>query len=502
MVKTYSEYKRHEPEQTILYKVLEEHAQTFFAMIAGDPDRKNLPTFIKHEFDKFLSCGILSKGFVRLKCDDCSHSIIVAFSCKCRGFCPSCAGRRMSERSIHLADNVIPFVPTRHWVLSVPFELRYWMASDDKLVKEVNRILCAEINNYLRKKARKFGIRGGETGIVSYLQRAGSALNLNLHFHLLALDGIYTVDEEGDAIFHRVSGIHEHEVSRVVEGVSRRIIKHLRKSGKLSSEGENVYIGDQTDDLDLTLSHLKRASISSRIALGPRAGLKVRRIGASFGYEEEIAKSQGYGCASKNGFSIHAATSIKAHERDRLQQLLRYVGRGPLVNDKISLDQNGNILYELKKSFDGATHVLLSPLEFVEKLASIIPPPYRHQVNYYGCLSSHSKIRPLIVLSPAVDVGPEEKKSSPGVLLDERLGASQEEKAEKPSTYIPWAELLKRTFAIDLTVCPCCGGGVRVIAAIIRKEAIQEILEHLNLPTGPPKRERFYETEYVYENFA
>jgi hypothetical protein len=502
MANTSAEYKRHEPEQTILYKVLEEHTQTFFDTIAGDPDRKELPDFIRREFDKFLSCGILSEGFVRLKCDDCTHSIIVPFSCKCRGFCPSCAGRRMSERSIHLVDNVIPFVPTRHWVLSVPYELRYWMASDDELLKEVNKILCDEINNYLRKKARKRGIKGGETGIVSYLQRAGSALNLNLHFHLLAIDGIYTVDGEGEPIFHGIPGIHEHEVARVVDGVSRRVIKYLRKSGKLSLEGEEVQIDDPSRDEDLTLSHLKRASISSRIALGPRAGLRVRRIGGSFGFEEEIPKSQGYGCASKNGFSIHAATSIKAHERDRLEQLLRYLGRGPVAHDKISLDHNGNILYELKKSFDGATHVLLSPLEFIEKLASIIPPPYRHQVNYYGCLSSHSKLRPLIVSGQQAVAEPAEKKPSPGVFLEELRSGDLEEEAEKPSRYIPWAELLKRTFGIDLTVCPHCGGHVRVIAAIIRKEAIQEILGHLNLPTGPPKRATPSRTEYVYESFV
>jgi len=502
MAKTYPEYKRHEPEHTILFRVVDEHAPFFFAMIAEAPDRNALPGFIKREFDKFLSCGILTEGFVRLKCDDCTHSIILAFSCKCRGFCPSCAGRRMSERSIHLADNVIPFVPTRHWVLSVPFELRYWMASDDKLLKEVNKILCDEINNYLRKKARKLGIKGGETGIVSYLQRAGSALNLNLHFHLLVLDGIYTVDGEGDPVFHRIPGIYEQEVGRVVDGVSRRVIKYLRKSGKLPIEGEEVCIADPTSDEDLTLSHLKRASISSHIALGPRAGLRVRRIGGSFGYEEEIPKSQGYGCASKNGFSIHAATSIKAHERDRLEQLLRYLGRGPVAHDKISLDHNGNILYELKKSFDGATHVPLSPLEFIEKLASIIPPPYRHQVNYYGCLSSHSKLRPLIVPDQQVNAGPAEKKPSKGVLLEELLSGDFEEVAEKPSRYIPWAELLKRTFGIDLTVCPHCGGHVRVIAAIIRKEAIQEILGHLNLPTGPPKGARPSGTECVYESFA
>jgi len=139
------------------------------------------------------------------------------------------------------------------------------------------------------------------------------------------------------------------------------------------------------------LSHLKRASISSRIALGPRAGLKVRRIGSSFGFEEEIPQSQSYGCMSMNGFSIHAATSIKAHERDRLEKLLRYLGRGPVSHERISLSEGGNILYELKNSYDGASHVMFSPIEFIEKLASIIPPPYRHQVNYYGCLSSHIK---------------------------------------------------------------------------------------------------------------
>jgi hypothetical protein len=136
---------------------------------------------------------------------------------------------------------------------------------------------------------------------------------------------------------------------------------------------------------------------------------------------------------------------------------------------------------ELKKSFDGATHALLSPLEFIEKLASIIPPPYRHQVNYYGCLSSHSKLRPLIVRDQQVNSGPAEKKPSKGVLLEEFLSGDFEELAEKRSRYIPWAELLKRTFGIDLTVCPHCGGHVRVIATIIRKEAIQEILGHLHL---------------------
>jgi hypothetical protein len=91
MTKTFTEYKRHEPTQSLLYQVLDQNIQEFFDTVAQDPDHKALPDFIVHEFDKFLKCGVLSEGFVRLKCDECTHSIIVPFSCKCRGFCPSCA---------------------------------------------------------------------------------------------------------------------------------------------------------------------------------------------------------------------------------------------------------------------------------------------------------------------------------------------------------------------------------------------------------------------------
>ena len=185
------------------------------------------------------------------------------------------------------------------------------MAADDELLKKVNRIFCDEIRNYLRKKARRLGVKGGETGIVSYLQRAGGALNLNLHYHLLVLGGLYTTGEGGEAIFTRIPGIHNDELARVVRGVSRRVIKYLRKAGRLSEDGEEVFIGDASDEYHEALSHMKRASISSRIALGPRAGLRVRRIGSSFGFEEEVPKSHSYGCVSMNGFSIHAATSIK-----------------------------------------------------------------------------------------------------------------------------------------------------------------------------------------------
>ncbi|MFN9744547.1 MAG: transposase zinc-binding domain-containing protein [Betaproteobacteria bacterium] len=73
-----------------------------------------MPRFIKDEFEAFLECGILAHGFLRLRCGECCHDKLLAFSCKRRGFCPSCGARRMSQTAAHLVDHVIPHVPVRH----------------------------------------------------------------------------------------------------------------------------------------------------------------------------------------------------------------------------------------------------------------------------------------------------------------------------------------------------------------------------------------------------
>ena len=170
-------FERRKPEDSILYKIVAENVETFLDMASAQDDKSSLPYFVRKEFEDFLACGQLSEGFVRLQCDGCGAGHLVAFSCKKRGFCPSCAGRRMNERAFHLGDHVIPWVPTRQWVLSLPFQLRFWVANDDVLLKKVSKILVDEINNYLRKKARKMGVIGGETGIVSFLQRSGNSIN-------------------------------------------------------------------------------------------------------------------------------------------------------------------------------------------------------------------------------------------------------------------------------------------------------------------------------------
>jgi len=87
--------------------------------------------------DATLECGIQTHGFLGLRCGKCGHDKLLAFSCKRRGFCPSCGASRMSQTAAHLVDHVIPHVPVRQWVLSLPIQLRLLLAAQPELVTPV-----------------------------------------------------------------------------------------------------------------------------------------------------------------------------------------------------------------------------------------------------------------------------------------------------------------------------------------------------------------------------
>jgi hypothetical protein len=117
---------------------VQQHAATFFAQ-AEDAAGADLPQFVQDEFDAFLGCGILTHGFLRLRCGDCGHDKLLAFSCKRRGLCPSCGARRMSQAAAHLVNQVIPHVLVRRWVLSLPIPLRLLLVAQPELVTLVRQ---------------------------------------------------------------------------------------------------------------------------------------------------------------------------------------------------------------------------------------------------------------------------------------------------------------------------------------------------------------------------
>ena len=150
--------ERHRPEQTTLYRLVQQHAATFIAETEAATGAE-LPRFVKDEFDAFLECGIRAHGFLRLHCGECGHDKLVAFSCKRRGFCPSCGARRMAQTAAHLVDRVIPNVPVRQWVLSLPIPLRLLLAAQPKLVTPVLQVVHRVITRFLLNQA---GVKSDE----------------------------------------------------------------------------------------------------------------------------------------------------------------------------------------------------------------------------------------------------------------------------------------------------------------------------------------------------
>ncbi|HYR95385.1 MAG TPA: transposase zinc-binding domain-containing protein [Candidatus Binatus sp.] len=107
-------------EGTVLHRVVREHFETFRAEVAARTDTDGLPKFVEREVREFLTCGVLARGLARVRCEGGAFERLVPFSCKRRGFCPSCGGRRMAELAAHLVDAVLPHVPVRQWVLMLP----------------------------------------------------------------------------------------------------------------------------------------------------------------------------------------------------------------------------------------------------------------------------------------------------------------------------------------------------------------------------------------------
>src|SRR3989454_3004516 len=140
-------------EATVLYRVVAEELETFLAR-QQQRDRPP-PQFVEREFRSFLDCGVLARGFLRLRCPSCGYDRLLPFSCKRRGVCPSCNGRRMADTAAHLVDRVFPVVPVRQWVLSLPFALRYRMVYDAHLTSDVPNVFVRVLFGQLRRRASK-----------------------------------------------------------------------------------------------------------------------------------------------------------------------------------------------------------------------------------------------------------------------------------------------------------------------------------------------------------
>ncbi len=310
-------------------------------------------------------------------------------------------------------------------------------------------------------------VSGGHTGSVTLIQRFGSALNLNVHLHMLFLDGVY-VERHGKPHFRRVSAPFKAELEVLVRQISERVGRHLERKGLLERDLESSWLTLDPTDEDDGMNALQGHSITYRIAVGPRAGQKAFTLQTLPALPEHSDGGEPPYVANSDGFSLHAGVAAEAWERDKLERLCRYVTRPPVADKRLSLAPDGNIRYKLKTPYrNGTTHVILEPMDLMARLAALVPRPRINLVRYHGVFAPASPLRGRITparrgkggrpkLEPDVDGGPVHQRRS-----------------------MTWAQRLRRVFNIDIETCEACGGPVKVIASIEDPGVISKILEHL-----------------------
>jgi hypothetical protein len=300
------------------------------------------------------------------------------------------------------------------------------------------------------------------TGAVTLIQRFGSALNLNIHFHMLFLDGVYVDQPNGAARFRWVKSPSSAEITRLTHTIAHRVGRFLERQGLLERDAENSYLAsDAVDDDPMTplLGH----SITYRIAVGPQAGRKVFTL-QTLPASDELFDD---GAGKMAGFSLHAGVAARADERKKLERLCRYISRPAVSEQRLSLTPNGNVRYQLKTPYrDGTTHVIFEPLDFIARLAALVPKPRVNLTRFHGVFAPNSKHRALV--TPA-----KRGRGNQARVVEERPSP-----AERRAS-MTWAQRLKRVFNIDIETCSVCGGAMKVIACIEDPVVIKQILDHL-----------------------
>jgi hypothetical protein len=467
-------YVPRSPTTSVLYGVVRANFAALVAAVDAETEGSGLPGFVVNEFRKFLRCGIVSHGFARVRCGDCAYERLVPFSCKGRAVCTSCGGRRMMERASHLVDHVLPAdVPVRQWVLSVPHRLRYRLAYDHRLCRTVLQVFVRALRSAYRRQARRQRLAGGETGMVTSIQRFGGAVNTHLHFHTIVLDGVFVREPDGTLRFHPASLPTDGDVRRVVARVRRR----LERLGlaAVSSDDDADPLAEESP----ALAGLSRAAILGRAALGPRAGRGPERIGADPDapwVDRHVPLH-----AHDGGFDLHAAVHVGADDRERLERLCLYLCRPPLGQGRLKKLLDGRIAVVLQRPWaDGTTHLVFTPLELLQRLVPLVPRPRINMLLYHGVLAPNAPWRREVVARAEPEA--HALDACPPAPPPQEAAAEVKPHRARPK-YRAWADLMRRAFEADVLSCPRCGGRMTVLATIDDPAVIHRILTHLGLST-------------------
>jgi hypothetical protein len=381
----------------------------------------------------------------------------------------------MAQTAAHLVDHVIPPVRVRQWVISVPKRLRCFLANRPEAVAALTKIFLAEIERLLSTAvgvmidAAAPAAARPRLGAISFLHRFGSALNHHVHLHVCATDGVFmpAADDarcDTPPVFLPARPINQADLAALTERVRRRVIRWFRLTRLLDT-----------------------AAAADMLTW------------------------------ENSGFSVDASVRITLIDRDvpsyfqSLEHLLRYCARPPFALERLSVSRGADgqiarIRYVLprhkaanwvgrgrgrKSTRPGANGVVeLSPVEFLDRLADLVPPPRKHRHRYHGVFAPNHKLRPAVTALAIGNIGKRREALTGGHAAGGHAAKGCCDARQKPRSHdtsrIAWAKLMARVGEEFPLECPNCGGDIRLIAFITEPGPIRKILTHLGEPLEPP----------------
>ena len=383
----------------------------------------SLPSFVTGELSAFVTCGDFRHGFVLARCRHCAEELRVPFSCKGRGVCPSCIGRRMAEGAALMVDHRLPAVPYRQWVLSFEGSMAVRLGYDSNLLRRVCQRFAHRIMAALRRHTKRAhdlaSVEPLHPGLVIVVQRFRYDLGLYVHLHALVTDGCFTQPADGtDVRFLPAAGLDTAALSDVLSALHR----------------------DLADDSD------EPPAVDDALAACVQVGLS----GSGPVVSDEQPPASRPMTVCRFGMQLHAASTVDGRDRKRLERVCRYLLRPPFAHDAIEALPDGRVrIHFSRPTRVGARFTTITRDTFLARLAALVPPPRFNTVRYYGVLAGRHHFRPLV--QPKLEPLDPQHHQLPLFIVhrDAELPAlTTTPPTERAPSRIAWASLLARVFSI------------------------------------------------------
>jgi hypothetical protein len=345
-------YRPRKPQKSQYYQCVEDHFERF-EQVYDDRFAKQygfLRSYVKRVIYRYLDCGILHNGFARVRCKDCGHEYLLAFSCRRRHFCPSYHQKRVVEFGEWLCEEVFKAVPHRHFVFSIPKILRWYFLYDRKLLSYLSRCGWESLKEFFKETVPE---NGAVPGAVIAIQTFGDFLGFNPHLHVLCSDGCFYGEGMFRPALARLFGFQAGNLIFVS-------LNDLLLMSRITRSGPGVAPRFTTKILEEIFRH------------------KVFKMLLSKGKitEDLVDMLMKW---RHSGFNVFSGPRIQPGEEEAMENLARYIIRASFSQERMTyIPEESKVVYQSK---DSKEEKIFDALEWIAAMCS--HPPALPEITSY-----------------------------------------------------------------------------------------------------------------------